>query len=148
MRTIKFRAWNKTLEKWVKPRVDLVPHMSSDNYKSMYLEPIDAGEWDAPLLDVELYQFTGFLDCKGVEIYEGDIVKYKDNEFDVIWCNAGFKLMERKSMFEMNLGDGWFSDVLKICQCGGDRILDDFEVIGNMYEFEPLTPTAKEGTQT
>ena len=58
-REIKFRAWDKIMNKWMHPVWDITNPF-----------PINNGH--------EIMQFTGLTDKNGKEIYEGDICKYKD----------------------------------------------------------------------
>ena len=76
MRSIKFKAWDKR---------DMVMWLP-DNYRAGYITKTTGNcECSKPFSDVlgderyELLQFTSLLDKNGVEIYEGDILVYRDN---------------------------------------------------------------------
>ena len=60
MRTIKFRAWDKDIKKFVN-----APFKNQDR-GTLYAIGKER--------DCELHQFTGLLDRKGRDIFEGDIV--------------------------------------------------------------------------
>ena len=70
-RVIKFRVWDSVMKRYlesdeaqiyIKPYSDLSKH---------FLQP------------KILEQFTGFTDCEGKEIYEGDIVQLKGSDYEV-----------------------------------------------------------------
>lgn len=99
MREIKFRAWDKEQKKM--------------------LDDVSTWTDDFTGMLIALMQYTGLKDKNGKEIYEGDIVKYKNDKPDkVIFENGGFMT----SRFYHRTPNNW-----KI-------LLDELEVIGNIYE--------------
>jgi uncharacterized phage protein (TIGR01671 family) len=133
MREIKFRTWRP-----IEMDPELGFTMDYDPIANSY-EPVHLNDElvDNPEEEGVFMQFTGLHDKDGREIYEGDIVRVGDGEFDVLWCNGGFKLMERKSAISGAI-DMWMAELFGTCQCRADRN-DAIEVIGNDYENpEPL----------
>ena len=116
MREIKFRAWN-TKRKELVYGVDVYDGGSA--FEGNNDNPYDFDE-------KTLCQFTGLKDKNGKEIYEGDLLLNK-------WCgNSHGKPV--KVFFE----DGRFCFTGSGCDdCDsylGNHLLEDFEVIGNIYE--------------
>jgi len=83
-RIIKFRAWDKKNKQWL-----LGYELPNLGGFSLMGEVMMMGEWAALLssrfndLDnIEVMQFTGLLDKSGKEIYEGDLVRMKQENWN------------------------------------------------------------------
>ena len=118
-REIKFRAWYK-------------PEGKMYQVKALYLAgEVPYVEWrhfEARPVDerIELMQFTGIKDCKGQEIWEGDIIKAK----------TPFDHWQDQVSIVKYIGGTWnYSDAL---QAWNDKPERDWEVIGNIYEHTGL----------
>ena len=93
MRQIKFRVWNG--EKMLYPEF-----FGTDAFGSKGL--ITIGWSNQPYIDLgsigkapyearegcTLMQFTGLLDCEGKEVYEGDVLEYKDYHANIKWWST------------------------------------------------------------
>lgn len=133
MREIKFRAWyTKYPRKGMHYFVELVSYpdestevnLIGNNYQDSFV-PDDSC--------LELMQYTGLRDCKGAEIYEGDIVKVDTGLEELHVSRVDFKhgcfvfqsIMSPKfSTMALFVG---FGDAMEYC-----------EVIGNIYEHPEL----------
>lgn len=80
---------------------------------------------------VELLQFTGLIDKKGREIYEGDVVSIRIAETSIEHKTV---VKFRNGAFIANIIDK--NDYIYIFHHGFNK--DDFEVLGNIYENSEL----------
>lgn len=111
MRTIKFRIWDKDLGMDYNPKLG----MANNDLNNQFATALG-----------DLMQFTGLLDKKGKEIYEGDIVKCHDHPTgvddstgSVYWESGRWKVTG--TIFQLgDFGTAWT------------------EVIGNIYESPSL----------
>ena len=114
---IKFKA-KKTLDgKWIKG--DLVHHKDSDNvwmtdFEKRLTSPIDPST---------VCQFTGLKDCKGNEIWEGDIV-----EREIYDLYKGY--VKAKAVIEYSVGA--FAAMVNIAPY--PLYSQDVKVIGNKFD--------------
>ncbi len=83
---------------------------------------------DDKLKDIVLMQCTGLKDKNGKLIYEADIVKYKDEVYDL--CIGRIKKDNAHYELQYYTGEkyGWFSHILF------KQYIKNIEVIGNIYE--------------
>ena len=113
MRKIKFRCWDKN-------------GMFNYGQPIMHDDAEEMNIWQCMVNDKDfvMMQYTGVKDENGREIYEGDIVKFGSEFYEVIFDSYMFNLKDFYCPCFDYPGDA-FSE---ITQTG------NFEVIGNIYE--------------
>lgn len=121
MREIKFRAWDKEIEKMYPVlEIDFV-----EEWVRMYSKI--TGRHCNHLDDLVLMQFTGLEDKNGVEIYEGDIVHFK--------TLRGKEYIGKVKSYEDAAS---FFVVVKEHYMECLDAVYDLEVLGNIYENKEL----------
>ena len=127
MREIKFRAWLKEEKKMV--------NVETIDFTDKSIQYLEKNEFiNAYLLrrmifdDIELMQYTGLKDKNGKEIYEGDILFFRDEnmKYIVVWQDTAFiiKSIEIRKYSEKMC---WLDDTEICC-----------EIVGNIYENKNL----------
>lgn len=137
MREIKFRVWDKDSKTMYSNEVidtinfyDGTVTCSSGGYNEI--------EWDCEIQNSEILQYTGFVDTKGIEIYEGDIL---EGEF-VFEEEHYFQKVKAEVYFDSSGGTWAVRE-----EFGAEDLLTewihygDAKVIGNIYENPNLIDT-------
>ena len=127
MREIKFRAWLKEEKKMV--------NVETMDFTDKTIRCLKKNEFiNAYLLrrvsfdDVELMQYTGLNDKNDKEIYEGDILFFRDEnmKYVVVWQDTAF-IIESIEIRKYSEKMYWLDDTEICC-----------EIVGNIYENKNL----------
>ncbi len=117
MREIKFRAWDERKKEYYRGAIavsnDGVIRMLDDNEYEIWVDTNFIAE-----------QYTGLKDMQGVEIYEGDLVEWEGEIWEVVWFVHGYALADEN-------GRCMLSDNFNVIV---DGCILDIEVIGNIHE--------------
>ena len=127
MREIKFRAWLKEEKKMV--------NVETIDFTDKSIQYLEKNEFINAYLsrrmifgDVELMQYTGLKDKNDKEIYEGDILFFRDEnmKYVAVWQDTAFiiKSIEIRKYSEKMC---WLDDTEICC-----------EIVGNIYENKKL----------
>ena len=145
-REIKFRAWEYEHEKMIDGDKFYIATFSTGTPSIVLigdslLTPLFMGRKDGKVQGdgYELMQFTGLLDKQGVEIFEGDIVRYHDT----LYGTMEKAITEKVEWHDDYCGFTPFADYDS--DCGVYVALNLTEVIGNIYENPELVGEQKGG---
>ena len=116
MREIKFRAWDTYKKIWTEYKIHEGIVFFLDKNTGVWV-----GKYDEGYKEFDLMQYTGLKDKNGKEIYEGDIIKFLNGIFEVIWCNekASFILKNKE-----------YKEFLNFIYENNNGM----EIVGNIYE--------------
>lgn len=122
MREIKFRAWDK-IDKW----------MDDEFYLNSKGNVFDSPSitYNTPNIEIEqvdhliIMQYTGLKDANGVEIFEGDILKTYQGNFQVVFAGPWIELKNKHG--DYNNLDEYYGYITQY------HNWEEFEVIGNIH---------------
>ena len=117
MREIKFRVWDSE-----KKKILPIQRHSFKTGKSM---PYG---WNIEYVFDGLMQYTGLKDKNGKEVYEGDVLLYNNDIKSIVHYKNGAFVRSYENSNIYLLYDSFITD----------GCLDDYEVIGNIYEDKHL----------
>jgi hypothetical protein len=109
MRPIRFRAWDIERKQWIE---------NIDSWRVTYLN----GDNDSPPCVV--MQFTGLIDKNGLEIYDGDLIRFANGNspWVISWHQSTARWVGRADTVVLNLIDE----------------PQKYEVLGNIHEDSDL----------
>ena len=117
MREIKFRAFIKELNEI--REVEYINFWKKNiSYPNKFCKEYYL---NADFDEIELMECTGLKDMKGKEIYEGDIIKFLNGIFEVIWCNEKASFMLKNKEYKEFLNFIYENN-------------NGMEIVGNIYE--------------
>ena len=121
MKEIKFRAYDEESQK--------IYQITDINFSDYSANGVCCGEWKEFSTN-NLLQYTGLKDRNGVEIYSGDILKFKYTSSD--YKKAYIEWNEEKASYD------FVDNETKLNYSYNFRQINNIEVIGNVYEHKHL----------
>ena len=128
MRKVKFRIWHKIEKRFLDPWAEEDPILSLKDCGDgceVFLYDRKTQEHsniNCQMKDVVIQQYTGMEDKNGVEIYEGDIVRYRQ----LLFNTEKTRTKEKEIRFDR------FCGCFNVYETNAGQ--DEHEVIGNIFE--------------
>ena len=122
MRERKYRVWSEIEKKWI--------YSQEMGWSCPYLDISYFWKWVSGNPGAKVYDWTGLIDKKRKDIYEGDILNISDSDSDVEEYITDVRFLQGSPSIDFNGGD---YDITPV-----GYLPDNFEieVIGNIHENE------------
>ena len=118
MREIKFRVWDEQFKRMSKKPEQIRLNIANGN--------VHGSRSGGNVETWKLMQYTGLKDKNGVEVYEGDVVKYLTHTAHVFWSPQDFGFVHYNEVIGGYAGLSFFTGY------------KDFEVVGNIHQHPEL----------
>ena len=149
MREIKFRAWDTQGKKMLFTGFHVIGEVTAFGLIDDYCfktkgDKTSMERWN----DIELMQYTGLKDKNGVEIYEGDVLKWQmtQPEYECGWCWIYGVVEFGQGSFRYSMvADGceWLNLPMVDNSCVLMGGVESHEIIGNIYSNPELITSRK-----
>jgi uncharacterized phage protein (TIGR01671 family) len=128
-REIKFRVWDNSKKSWITEWNDFVPLWRLESLKERKIHVLSG---NGECAGYTIQQFTGLKDKNSKEIYEGDIVTFKQPEFKQIQQKE--KIFIETVIFNKDNVSFELTDISPF----HISYMDMYEIIGNIFENSEL----------
>lgn len=131
-RIIKYKAFDRINKVWLGPYT-----LKELTYCDKFFFDIEEKKVSGSFDDYDWVEFTGLTDKSNVEIYESDIVKWRNTKTNIEGVSE-VRYHSRLCRFEISDGEVWYQL---------NPVVIDYKAIGNTYEHPHLLTDKAEASK-